>query len=219
MVAGRAVLWDLDGTLVDSEPLHARATDEELAAMGLSTPAGFHDRALGLPAERVHEKLVAEAGLGLSPVDWEKRKFARFASLSSSLKVRNPAALLAARLAERGVAQAVVSNSTRAEVDLALHVTGLGKSIAHSVARDDVSHGKPDPEGYLAAAARLGVTPADCLAVEDSATGATAALAAGMAVIFHPQHSDEGPAEAIALPPDGDLEPLIETFIFKPEAT
>ena len=208
-----AILWDLDGTLVDSEPLHARATDEMLAALGLATPPGFHGRALGLPAEEVHALLVAEAGLTLPPADWEGRKFARFEALASALPARQPAAGLVPRLAARGIAQAVVSNSARAEVDLALAVTGLGAHMALSLAREDVARGKPDPEGYAAAAATLGHPPEATLAVEDSRTGAEAARAAGLRVIFHPQAPLPGPAGVVTLPPQGDLAALIDAHL------
>lgn len=211
-----AILWDLDGTLVDSEPLHARATDDLLAALGLATPAGFHARALGLPAEDVHALLVAEAGMVLPPAEWEARKFARFQALAATLPARQPAAGLVPRLAARGIAQAVVSNSGRAEVDLALAVTGLGAHMALSVAREDVARGKPDPEGYAAAAAALGHPPEATLAVEDSRTGAEAARAAGLRIIFHPQHPlppEPWPAGVAILPPEGDLAALIDAHL------
>jgi beta-phosphoglucomutase-like phosphatase (HAD superfamily) len=82
---------------------------------------------------------------------------------------------------------AVVSNSTRAEVDVALAAIGLARLLPVTVSRADVARGKPDPEGYLAAAARLGVRPAGCVVIEDSPTGVAAGLAAGMTTVFHPQ--------------------------------
>jgi beta-phosphoglucomutase-like phosphatase (HAD superfamily) len=208
----RALLWDLDGTLVDSEPLHARATELALAELGLATPQGFHDRALGLAAAEVHAALVAETALSLPAEAWEALKWARYAALAPALPTREPAATLAARFAGSGVAQAVVSNSSRAEVDLALAATGLAAHLPFSIARDDVRRGKPDPEGYLAAAHRLGVEAGRCVVVEDSLAGARAGLAAGMAVIFHPQTPLPGPEGAVTLPPHGDLGATLEAL-------
>jgi len=81
---------------------------------------------------------------------------------------------------------AVVSNSMRREVDLALAATGLMPFFPVTISRDDVSVGKPDPDGYLTAAQQLTVSPSACLVVEDSIPGALAGLAAGMTTVFHP---------------------------------
>ena len=84
------------------------------------------------------------------------------------------------------------------------------------VARNDLRKGKPDPEGYLRAAWLLEAEPAECLVVEDSPVGARAGVAAGMAVIFHPQHAAapaEVPPDVRYLPPSGDLAPLLRGFL------
>ncbi|MEM7709828.1 MAG: HAD family phosphatase [Pseudomonadota bacterium] len=201
----RAVLWDLDGTLVDSEPLHIRSTDDTLAELGLTAPSDFNDNALGLPAPEVHRLLVQKTGLTLDQSTWEARRLRRFRAISGDLNTRAPAARIVADLARRGVPQALVSNSSRAEVDLALAATGLGAHLSVTVSLSNVQRGKPDPEGYLAAACALGIDPARCLVVEDSVTGAEAGLAAGMQVIFHPQQATPPPKGVIHVPPDGDL--------------
>ena len=78
-----------------------------------------------------------------------------------------------------------------------------------TVSRDDVARGKPDPEGYLAAAARLGLDAASCVVVEDSPAGAAAGLAAGMTTVFHPQDPAlAGPASAL-VPGSGGLAALL----------
>ena len=180
----KAVLWDLDGTLVDSEPAHAAAFEAALRELGLRVPTGFHDGLLGASEDRVHAALVAQTGTVIDRAGWRALKARHYRAAAGRI-VRLPAADLIPPLARAGIAQAVVSNSTRAEVDHNLAVTGLAGSLSVTISRDDVGLGKPDPEGYLAAARRLGTDAAECLVVEDSPTGAAAGLAAGMTTIFH----------------------------------
>ena len=104
---------------------------------------------------------------------------------------------------------AVVSNSTRAEVDLALAATGLDALLPLTISRADVARGKPDPEGYLAAAARLGARPAACVVVEDSPAGARAGLAAGMTTVFHPQDPALAAPEGALVPAADGLAALL----------
>ncbi len=108
-----------------------------------------------------------------------------------------------------GVPMAVVSNSTRREVDLALAAAGLARHFRVTLSRNDVTHGKPDPEGYLSAARQMDVAPHECLVVEDSVPGTIAGLQAGMTTVFHPQHAAVVPKGAIELAPEGDLAALI----------
>jgi len=204
-----AVLWDLDGTLVDSEPAHAAALDAALAELGLAVGPAFHRRSLGASEDSVHRALVAEFGPAIALGAWRDLKWSRYQVLASHVATRPGMPALVARLAAAGVPMAVVSNSTRAEVALNLAATGLDQLLPVTITRDDVLHGKPDPEGYLAAAAQLGVAPAACIVVEDSPAGAAAGLAAGMTTVFHPLESGlDAPDGALSAGPDG-LAPLL----------
>ena len=204
-----AVLWDLDGTLVDSEPLHSQATAAALDGLGLRPPIGFDDDLLGVSEEGVYTALVERVGLPLERTLWRELKWKYFESLLSGLKPRSTTLPALQRLAALSVPMAVVSNSSRREVDLALAATGLALFFPVTISRDDVSIGKPDPEGYFAAAQQLGVAPHECLVVEDSIPGAIAGLQAGMTTVFHPQHVGLGPAGAIELAPEADLADLL----------
>lgn len=204
-----AVLWDLDGTLVDSEPAHAEAFDAAIATLGLRVGHAFHAACLGASEDAVHAALVAETGAGLGLDDWRALKWSHYARLAARISTRDEVATLATRLHAAGVPMAVVSNSTRDEVDLNLAATGLASLFDVTVTRHDVARGKPDPEGYLAAAARLGVAPATCVVVEDSPAGTRAGLAAGMTTVFHPQDPTLAVEPgALAAGPDG-LGPLL----------
>jgi HAD superfamily hydrolase (TIGR01509 family) len=173
-----AVLWDLDGTLVDSEPLHSQATAAALDGLGLRPPVGYGDDLLGVSEEGVHSALIERVGLSLGRTAWRELKWSHYEALLKDLKPRSTTLPALQQLSAMNVPMAVVSNSTRPEVDLALAATGLARLFAVTISRDDVSVGKPDPEGYLTAAQRLGVSPSVCLVVEDSVPGTLAALAA-----------------------------------------
>ena len=212
----RAVLWDMDGTLLDSEPAHAASFADALAELGLSVPPGFHDGLLGLGVDHVYAALVATTGATLSIDEWQALKWRHFQRRSDVVTVRGEVAAQARELAVQGVRMAVVSNSTAAEVALCLSATGLAPLFGVTVSRADVERGKPAPDSYLLAAARLAAQPADCLVVEDSPVGAKAGLSAGMAVIYHPQHPaapDRVPAGARYVAPTASLAPHLQSFL------
>ena len=209
----RAILWDMDGTLIDSEPAHEAAFDSALQEIGLSVPDGLHDDFLGASGDAVFAALQDATDTPLSLDDWTRLKQHHFERHARAI-TRLPAADLAERLGARGVPMALVSNSTPEEVRLCLLTTGLATLLDTIVTRADVPRGKPAPDGYLLAAKRLGVAPADCLVVEDSPTGTAAGLAAGMQVIYHPQATDPSPPEgARYVAPGMAPDPLSEAFL------
>ena len=209
-----AILWDLDGTLVDSEPVHELAFDAAIKELGLTLPSGFHDELLGSSGQDVHAKPIDATELQLGFEDWRALKMRHFAAFHARITPLDGIPELLRDLVARAIPMAVVSNSTRAEVDLSLKATGISSSLGFTISRSDVSGSKPAPDGYLLAASRLNQRPQNCLVIEDSSTGVAAGLAAGMQVIFHPQspclHPPQG---AYYLPPSVDLRPLLETFL------
>jgi len=183
----KAVFWDMDGTLVDSEPLHAAALAAAMRSEGLAPPADLHERALGQSAAHIHAMMRDEFGLGLSFADWIERKYSHYLAGLSNLGPRPGALEIYRQLRARGIAQAVVSNSDRMVVDANLAAVGLVYPGMKTVSRNDVREGKPHAEPFLRAAWLVGVEPADAAVVEDSAIGAAAGLAAGMKTIFWPE--------------------------------
>jgi HAD superfamily hydrolase (TIGR01509 family) len=179
----RAVAWDIDGTLIDSEPLHQRALVAASAALGADLSDLEPEAFRGVHARDIWKALTARFSAGT--------KFETFIAAIEGYYVAHagelepvPGALEAMReLAERGVAQACVSNSGRAIVDANIKALGIGKIIAFSLSLDDVSSGKPDPEPFREAARRLGAEPHATVAVEDSGAGARSARAAGLFVV------------------------------------
>ncbi|CAH2409061.1 HAD family hydrolase [Mesorhizobium escarrei] len=195
----KAVFWDMDGTLVDSEPLHEAALIAALHSVGIAAPANLHERVLGIAAWPVYEMLRDEFGLDLPFDDWIVRKYDHYLPMAETLKPRPGAIESYNELRALGVAQAVVSNSDRLVVDANLRMVGLFYPGMKTISRNDVREGKPHAEPFLRAAWLAGVDPADAMAVEDSVTGATAALAAGMRTIFWPEAPMAGPPGAIVI--------------------
>ncbi|TIN09379.1 HAD family phosphatase [Mesorhizobium sp.] len=195
----KAVFWDMDGTLVDSEPLHEAALIAALHSVGIAAPANLHERVLGIAAWPVYEMLRDEFGLGLAFDDWIVRKYDHYLPMAETLKPRPGAIEIYNELRALGVAQAVVSNSDRLVVDANLRMVGLFYPGMKTISRNDVREGKPHAEPFLRAAWLAGVDPADAVAVEDSVTGSTAGLAAGMKTIFWPEAPIAGPPGAIVI--------------------
>lgn len=209
----RAILWDMDGTLIDSEPAHAAAFDSALHEADLAVPEGLHETLLGASGDMVFAALKKATGTALTLADWTTLKHRHFETHARAI-ARLPSAAMAEKLGARGVPMALVSNSTPEEVGFCLRTTGLDTLLSITVTRADVARGKPAPDGYLLAAERLGIAPENCLVVEDSPTGAAAGLAAGMQVIYHPQAPDPSPPEgARYLAPGMRSDALIETFL------
>ena len=181
-----AVLWDLDGTLVDSEPLHHRTLVELLVAEGCRIPPDIEATVIGMSIDEVHAILQGSLGLAL-PLDvFAARRTRLYLDLVRDLKPRAGAFDVVEAIAAAGLAQAIVSNSERQIVDANIVASGFDQFGMPSVSRDDVAMPKPHPEPYLRGATLLGIPIAACVVVEDSPTGARAGLASGARVIAWP---------------------------------
>jgi HAD superfamily hydrolase (TIGR01509 family) len=183
-VAPAAVVFDCDGTLVDSEPLAWRAWRDVLAQHGYELrPEDIElTRGRGWPEIYGHFAGVVPS-IGSSEAAWDGFTGNLFALLEAELTPFEDAIGTARELHARGVPIAVASSSPRARLDATLRAAGLHDLFEVTVAGDEVAHGKPAPDLFLAAAERLGVEPADCVAVEDSPPGVASAVAAGMTVV------------------------------------
>jgi HAD superfamily hydrolase (TIGR01509 family) len=201
----KAVFWDMDGTLVDSEPLHEAALVAALRSVGIAPPTNLHERVLGVAAWPVYQMLRGEFGLDLPFDDWIVRKYDHYLPLAETLKPRPGAIEIFNELRERGVQQAVVSNSDRLIVDANLRAVGLAHPGMKTISRNDVHEGKPHPEPFLRAAFLAEVDPSQAVAIDDSATGATAGLAAGMRTMFWPEAPMAGPPGAVVINSAKDL--------------
>lgn len=182
-----AVLWDVDGTLILSEPLHFRALQHAGRRFGLEPTEELHRLVVGRSAEDVYAYCRERLGLRASLGEWLTVKYEHYLARVHELRPR-PGALEAwRRFADAGLRQAVVSNSDRIVVGANVRQLDLEAPRLVSVTRNDVVNGKPDPEPYLRAAQLLGAAPTACVAIEDSPTGARSALNAGMRVYGWPE--------------------------------
>lgn len=178
----RAVAWDIDGTLIDSEPTHNAALAEVSGRYG--APIAPDDpRFLGMAMEEVYAKLSPLYPPDLTLAKWTEEIVAAYIALADRLRPFPGAREAVAALHRAGVRQACVSNSVRRIVETNMARLDLGAAIAFAIAREDVGHGKPDPEPYALACRRLGAEPRETLAVEDSDVGAASARAAGLRVL------------------------------------
>ncbi|ADB32849.1 HAD-superfamily hydrolase, subfamily IA, variant 3 [Kribbella flavida DSM 17836] len=184
----RAVLWDMDGTLVDSEPVWARVQIDLLGSLGAQWTVEDCVSLVGSDLRDAVRAWMARIPAGaITAEELAERMFSQvLESLGREVEFRPGALELLQALAKEEVPCALVSASYRVMIDAVLrHVPdGLFQVI---VAGDEVEHGKPHPEPYLTAARALGVDPADCVVVEDSPAGTAAGTAAGAFVVAVPQ--------------------------------
>ncbi len=183
-VAG-GVLWDLDGTLIDSAGYHWLAWRDTLAAEGRAVGPEDFASAFGLRNDEILRNLYGE---GLAPewieqVSETKEQAYRRLLRERGLRALPGAMAWLARLRESGFRQALASSAPRPNIDAVLALLGLGDFLDAVVSADDVGRGKPDPAIFLAAAERLGLAPARCVVVEDAPAGLEAARRAGMRAI------------------------------------
>lgn len=188
----QAVLFDMDGTLVDTERLWWEAVREVAAGLGRELTGADRPEVLGRPVEHTAgwlARLTAGSAEHLAG-----RLHTEFADRVRAGVVPRPGALaLLDALAREEVPTALVTASPRAVADTVLAVLGADR-FQVSVTADDTPRTKPDPDPYLAACAALGVEPARCVAVEDTATGVASAEAAGCAVLAVPSLAPIAPA-------------------------
>lgn len=180
-VMPRAYLFDLDGTLVDTERENTQSIIDVLAARGRQLSDEEKRFVVGHGWREIYALLAAGGGLDLSFDELKEAAAAAKERLCDrdGLRQLPGAVAFVRRAAERGPC-AVVSGSTRREIAWCLERLGLDGVMRFYVGAEDVARGKPEPDGYLAASTRLVVSPADCTVFEDSTFGIAAARAAGM---------------------------------------
>jgi HAD superfamily hydrolase (TIGR01509 family) len=178
-----AVIFDCDGTLVDSEPLSRVAWERVLAVHGYRVTDADMEASVGVPYPRVHAYFAERVALPAAEPFWSELSAELFALIDSELVTFDDAVDAARELRERGISVAVASSSRRDRLHRTLARAGLLDAFDVTVAGDEVANGKPAPDMFLVAAERLGVAPADCIVIEDSPPGVEAGVAAGMTTL------------------------------------
>jgi HAD superfamily hydrolase (TIGR01509 family) len=204
-----AVIFDLDGVLIDSEELHYRAYCEILEPEGVSIDRTVYGREW-ISAGHGPEWVCATYPLPFSGDELKKRKGPIYRSLLESELAAMPGAADALTRLSRDFPLAVATNSGREDVEYVLKRLGLREFLADVVTRERYERAKPAPDAFLAAAAALGRPCDRCLVVEDSLRGLRAAVAAQIACVAVPNEftRDSDLSAAIRILPSLDaLEP------------
>ncbi len=175
----KALIFDCDGTLADTMPLHWEAWQESFTAEGLVCPPEFLHAFCGVPSRVIVEAYNAEFGAALDPVAFSgEKQFRVQKKLPDSLRIDVIADVVDAHLGR--LPMAVASGGTRQNVDLILDAIGLGQAFDTIVTADDPVDQKPNPGIFIEVARRLGVPANKCLVFEDGNPGIIAAQRAGM---------------------------------------
>jgi HAD superfamily hydrolase (TIGR01509 family) len=182
----QAVLFDMDGLLVDSEPLWFETESAVMARMGSDWTPADQEHLIGGSLTHSVGYMLGKAARPATPAQVARWLVDGMAALvrQRGVPLRPGAARLLAEVSAAGLPHALVTSAERAVMAAVLQVTGL--SVTATVCGDDVRERKPDPEPYLRAAALLGAEPARCVALDDSPPGVASAEAAGCRVIAVP---------------------------------
>jgi beta-phosphoglucomutase family hydrolase len=174
----KAIIFDFDGLMVDSEPAHYHAFKKALKGYEVRFLWKDHMRYLGISDKEMCEGLVKEHHLELTPSELMKKKDKAFLRVLQKIRPMTGLSRLLKRI--RAYKKAVASGSHKKEIQIVLRNLGLLDKFDIVVSSDEVKKGKPAPDLFLLAAKKLGVKPSECLVLEDAANGVVAAKAAGM---------------------------------------
>lgn len=182
-----AIVFDMDGLMVDSEPLSRQAWDEYLRPYNQFITDDLQSRIIGLRGDLSSALIREELGLPKSAEEiLEERRLIYQQLRAQGVPVMPGLMELHAIIAARQIPWAVATSSPRDHAEEILAQLGLADAVGAIAAGNEVQHGKPAPDIYLLAAQRLGVPPQKCLALEDSGPGSRAAVAAGMLTVAIP---------------------------------
>jgi HAD superfamily hydrolase (TIGR01509 family) len=180
-----AVIFDMDGTLIDSESVYILGMQDAARTLGLELPLALCHAMVGVPSRECNEMLQDHYGAAFDLTAF-RGHFSTSVQRQMSVRVPLKAGVveLLDFLAQKGLPLAIATSAGRATAERNLGRAGLLDRFAVLATRDDVEHAKPAPDVYLEAARRLGVAPRACVAFEDSSIGILAAHAAGMRAIM-----------------------------------
>ena len=179
----RAAIFDFDGTLVDSMPLHYEAYRRVLADEGIELPRATFFAAVGGTAAEVIPRLIGDQPCAVAPEELHRRKKAELASLLEDTPVPVLGTAVLLEVLAHTHRLALASSGSRPGITTMLDRLGWADVFEVIVTGEDVDHGKPAPDPFLLAAAKLGVPPEECVAFEDTDDGVASAAAAGMLVL------------------------------------
>jgi HAD superfamily hydrolase (TIGR01509 family) len=195
----RAVVFDLDGVIIDSEEVWEEVRRSYVAEFGKQFLPDTQERMMGMSTQEWSRHLAEEVGVPRTPSQVADDVLGQMAVRYRSDLPLIPGAVDAVRRLGERFTLALASSSARILIDQVLDTAGLTDGFAVTLSTEEVPRGKPAPDVYLAAASKLGVPPDECAAIEDSSNGLRSAGAAGMAVIAVPHGVYPPAADALAL--------------------
>jgi HAD superfamily hydrolase (TIGR01509 family) len=195
----KAVVFDLDGVLLDSESVWDAARRSVVRASGGRWREGATEAMIGMSSTEWSRYLHDELGVPLEPEEINRQVMASLLETYERHLPLLPGALEAVRRLAARWPLGLASSANRPVIDRVLEQAGLASSFTATVSSEEVARGKPAPDVYLAAADELGVDPGTAAAVEDSANGLRSAAAASMLVIAVPNHTYPPEADALKL--------------------
>ncbi len=199
MNEARAVLWDMDGTLIDSEEFHWIAWRNTMALEGITIT---REQFLSSFGQRNDSIIPQWLGAGVTPERMEriadtKEELYRHLVRRDGISPLPGVANWLHQLHKEGWLQAIASAAPRANIDVVLEALSATHLFQGIVSAEDVRKGKPDPEVYLTAAARVGASPGRCIVVEDAVAGVEGARSAGMHSIGISHNGKRLPADLV----------------------
>jgi beta-phosphoglucomutase len=197
--ASRAVLWDMDGTLIDSEELHWISWRDTMANEGITIT---HEEFLASFGQRNDSIIPRWLGAAATPerierISEAKEELYRQMVRRDGVSPEPGVTTWLRRLHNEGWQQAIASAAPRANIDAILEALSATQVFQGIVSADDVHRGKPDPEVFLVAASRVGVPPDRCIVVEDAVAGVQGARSAGMKSIGVSHNGKQLPADVV----------------------
>jgi beta-phosphoglucomutase family hydrolase len=196
----RGLVFDCDGTIADTMPLHYEAWVVALKECGAEFPEALFYEFAGIPTARIVEILNERYGHDMPVQETADRKEGLYQQLIPRVAPIEPVVMLVKQFAGK-LPMAVATGGTQLICRKTLGSLGLLEYFQHIVTADDVKHGKPAPDIFLEAARRIGIRPQDCYAFEDGDLGLRAARAAGMvAVDIRPMHKGSASSRGASHP-------------------
>lgn len=180
-----AVIWDMDGVIVNSAPYHLKAWQETLARRGVAFGPEDFKRSFGLRNDDIIKSFLGSTATSeeIIVIGREKEKLFRDMVAERSLKPLPGAVTLISALRQCGIRMTLVSSAPQPNIALILKTLGLSSCFQAVVSAEDVERGKPDPQVFLVATERLGAKPECCVVIEDAPAGIEAAKRAGMKAV------------------------------------
>lgn len=179
----KAVIFDMDGVIIDSEPLHQKVEEELLEDLGGTMTASDKEAFVGTTDYHMWSTMKERFNLSQSVEEMINSKKERFLNQIHTVFLVDGFKEVLSQLKEEGYLIALASSNNRKAVDHIVKQFDLAKDFELTMSGEDVTHGKPHPEIFLKTTEAMGVVPADCLVIEDAKNGVEAAKAAAMKCI------------------------------------